>query len=154
MSYIRNFECKTEIDTKILAEKFAKIAKKGDVFALYGTLGVGKSCFSRYFILSLTNVSDVPSPTFTLVQNYETSDFDIFHYDMYRLKDPTEAYELGVEESFFCGVNLIEWPEKIGNILPKNIWKITISTKGNVRFFEVEVIDDEKKERLESISDE
>ena len=151
MSYTRIFECKSEDDTKNLAVRFADIAKKGDVFALYGTLGVGKSFFSRHFIQHLTDVLDVPSPTFTLVQCYEAVNFEIFHYDMYRLKSPDEAYELGIEESFFNGVNLVEWPEKIQSLLPKNIWKITIDIKDNIRIFNIEVSDNEKQARLESI---
>ena len=151
MSYTRIFECKSENDTKNLAVRFADIAKKGDVFALYGTLGVGKSFFSRHFIQHLTDVLDVPSPTFTLVQCYEAVNFEIFHYDMYRLKSPDEAYELGIEESFFNGVNLVEWPEKIQSLLPRNIWKITIDIKDNIRIFNVEVGDDDKQARLESI---
>lgn len=147
----RVFYCKKEDDTKKLAIEFAKIAKKGDVFALYGTLGVGKSCFSRYFIKQLSNVDDVPSPTFTLVQTYEADDFEIYHYDMYRLKAHEEAFELGIEDAFYDGVNLVEWPEKIASILPKNIWKITINVEGGVRVFRVECFVEEKKKRLEQI---
>lgn len=151
-NYTKTFECKNELDTQRLAQCFSMIAKKGDIFALFGTLGAGKSTFARYFIQSLTDASEVPSPTFTLVQSYDTDKFPIYHYDMYRLKCPEEAYELGVEESFFTGVNLIEWPEKIGYILPKNIWKIEISTKGTDRYFTVSVCDEEKYQRLESIA--
>lgn len=151
MTRSRVFYCIKEDDTKKLAIQFAKIAKKGDVFALYGTLGVGKSCFSRYFIERLTNITDVPSPTFTLVQTYEADEFDIYHYDMYRLKTPEEAYELGVEEAFYTGVNLVEWPEKIAYILPKNIWKINISIENDVRVFRVECFCEEKEKRLELI---
>lgn len=151
MSFSRVFYCKNEEDTKKLAKLFAKIAKNGDIFALYGTLGVGKSCFSRYFIQELTNVDDVPSPTFTLVQTYEANGFDIYHYDMYRLKTPEEAFELGVEESFYNGVNLIEWPEKIASILPKNIWKIAITVEDGTRVFCAECFSDEKEKRLEQI---
>lgn len=127
------------------------MAQKGDIFALYGTLGAGKSTFSRFFIQNLSDAQEVPSPTFTLVQSYEGNDFEIYHYDMYRLKSPEEAYELGIEESFYNGVNLIEWPEKIGYLLPKNIWTVNIFTKDSARYFEVTVSDEEKKERLEKL---
>ena len=152
LKYSENFNCKTENDTKRLAQLFASSVQKGDVIALYGTLGVGKSTFSRFFIQHLTNATEVPSPTFTLVQSYDTSDFTIFHYDMYRLEHPEDAYELGVEESFFMGVNLIEWPEKIENLLPRNIWKVCISSNLDSRIFSVSVSDDEKKKRLEKIA--
>ena len=149
--YQVNISCVTENDTKLLAEKFAKIAKEGDVFALFGTLGAGKSVFSRYFIQNLTDASDVPSPTFTLVQTYESPQFEIYHYDMYRLKSPDEAYELDIEEAFYNAVSLVEWPEKISPLLPKDIWKITISVKGTERFFDIETNNIEKYNRLKEI---
>jgi len=146
--YQRNITCLTEDDTRLLAEKFAKLAKKGDIFALFGTLGVGKSTFSRYFIQALTDAKEIPSPTFTLVQTYDAPLFEIYHYDMYRLKHYEEAFELGIEESFYNGVNLIEWPEKIAPLLPKNIWKITITTKDSCRLFSIETADEDKIIRL------
>lgn len=150
--YKRQIICKTEQDTKCLAERMAFAAKKGDIFALFGTLGAGKSTFSRYFIQFLTDVEDVPSPTFTLVQMYETANFDIYHYDMYRLKQENEAYELGIEEAFYSGVNLIEWPEKIKGLLPRNIWHIEISIANNQRVFSISVLDEEKKQRLKDLA--
>ena len=151
MMYSKVFKCFTEDDTKKLAQKFAHIAKKGDVFALYGTLGVGKSCFSRYFVQELVCIEDVPSPTFTLVQVYEADEFNIYHFDMYRLKNDFEAYELGIEESFYEGVNLVEWPEKVESLLPRDLWVFKISTQGNKREFLIEVNSEEKKQRLEKI---
>lgn len=151
MIYSKVFECKTEDDTKKLAQQFARLAKKGDVFALYGTLGVGKSCFSRYFIQNLVEIEDVPSPTFTLVQMYEADNFEIYHYDMYRLKNDIEAFELGIEESFYFGVNLVEWPEKIERLLPRDIWKFNIIVKDDKREFCIEVNSEEKKQRLDEI---
>lgn len=149
--YKKEILCQTEEETKLLAEKFANISQKKDIFALYGTLGAGKSTFSRYFIQQLTSVSDVPSPTFTLLQTYEAPCFDIYHYDMYRLKNPNEAFELGVEEAFYEGVCLIEWPEKVAPILPKDIWKITITTQGSMRLFCIETSNPEKVKRLEEV---
>lgn len=146
--FIKRFVCDTEEKTKLLASKIANVCKKGDVFALYGTLGAGKSTFSRHFIQSLVGNIDVPSPTFTLVQVYETNDFEIYHYDMYRLKSENEAYELGIEEAFYGAVNLIEWPEKIDKLLPKKIWKINILSQNNSRIFEFVVNEDEKIKRL------
>jgi tRNA A37 threonylcarbamoyladenosine biosynthesis protein TsaE len=70
---------------------------------------------------------------------------------MYRLKAHEEAFELGIEDAFYDGVNLVEWPEKIASILPKNIWKITINVEGGVRVFRVECFVEEKKKRLEQI---
>lgn len=151
MMYKRIFECVTEEDTRRLASAVSRIAQKGDIFALFGTLGAGKSTFSRFFIQSLCNATEVPSPTFTLVQTYESDNFEIYHYDMYRLKIPEEAYELGIEESFYSGVNLIEWPEKIGYLLPKDVWRVTIQVINNTRCFEFSVNNEEKRQRLEKI---
>lgn len=149
ITYQKKITCLTEKDTKALAEKISEIAKKGDVFALYGTLGAGKSTFARYFIQHLTAAEDIPSPTFTLVQTYETPSFDIYHYDMYRLKSPEEAYELDIEDAFYSGVSLIEWPEKVASLLPKDLWKISIEASGNNRIFNIETSSSDKKQRLE-----
>ena len=121
-----NFISHSEAETLEIATNFAKKISAGSVVALYGTLGAGKSAFCRGFIQSLCKtVEDVPSPTFTLLQTYEAPLFEIYHFDMYRLKAPEEAYELGIEDAFLDGVSLIEWPEKIGSLLPKNAIRIT-----------------------------
>ena len=116
-----------ETETEKVAKAFAKTLKKGDIVALYGTLGAGKTAFCRGLIRSLTGeVDEVPSPTFTLLQTYETKNFVIYHFDFYRLKNPDEAYEIGIEEAFYDGVSLIEWPEKLGNLLPVRHKRIDI----------------------------
>ncbi len=92
----------------------------GDVFTLHGGLGAGKTTLARGFIQSLLgNQTDVPSPTFTLVQTYEASGFDIWHTDLYRLENPHDIIELGLEDAFDEAVTLIEWPEKLGPYLPR-----------------------------------
>ena len=148
MEYKKTFICSSENDTKLLAQTFALLAKKGDVFALFGTLGAGKSTFSRYIIQTLTNATDIPSPTFTLVQSYDAKNFEIYHFDMYRLKKPEDAYELDIEEAFYEGVCLIEWPENIDYLLPRDAWKINIQTNGIERIFVVETTSFEKGIRL------
>jgi tRNA threonylcarbamoyladenosine biosynthesis protein TsaE len=108
-----------ETATVSLADKLAAIAAPGDLFALWGTLGAGKTVFARAFIRALGDgEEEVPSPTFTLVQAYETRVGTIHHFDMFRLLSPDEAYELGIEEAFADGISLIEWPDKIGGLLP------------------------------------
>ncbi len=119
----------SEDSTKKLAKKISLLAKRGDVFALYGTLGVGKSVFAREFVKTLTSETDVPSPTFTIVQMYEAQDFDIYHFDMYRLKSPEEVFELNFEEAVSESVCLIEWPEKIGSYIPSKTIKVFIKHK-------------------------
>ena len=128
MKYI----AETEKDTVEIATQFAKTLKAGDVVALYGTLGAGKTAFCRGFIQSLTGMDiEVPSPTFTLLQTYDTDMYPVYHFDMYRLKQPEEAYELGIEDAFVEGVSLIEWPEKLGYLLPKKHIRGTITILPN-----------------------
>ena len=114
--------------TEAVAKDIASTLRAGDVIALWGDLGVGKSTVSRAIIQSLCGVDTVvPSPTFTLVQTYETpKGFDIWHMDMYRLNEPDEAYELGIDDAFSRSCCLIEWPDKLGAFLPKNRIDIVI----------------------------
>lgn len=147
----RTFVSTSEAETQSLAKKIALAAQKGDVFALYGTLGMGKSVFARAFVQSLTNAEEVPSPTFTLVQEYPAAGFDIYHFDLYRLKSPDEVFELGFEEAVYGGVSLIEWPEKAGGWLPKDIFKIEIAPHENGRMITIEANSEEKISRLEQM---
>ena len=128
--------CKTEKKTTELGGKLSKLCHRGDVFALNGTLGMGKSVLARAFIQNLCGQTEVPSPTFTLVQMYDAPDFDIYHFDLYRLKSPEEIFELGMEEAMYGGVCLIEWPEKMGGYLPKKAIKINILPLDNGRQIE------------------
>lgn len=107
--------------TTALAERIAGIAKKGDVIGLKGGLGSGKTTFARAFIRARDGqAEEVPSPTFTLVQVYEVDAVDIWHFDLYRLGEAEEAFELGIEEAFVEGISLIEWPEHLGALLPSD----------------------------------
>ena len=148
---MKQFEVKTLSQTKHLAESFAKLLDVGDVIALYGTLGVGKTAFTRFLVQSFCGEKEeVPSPTFTLLQTYETDDFPIFHFDLYRLKKPDEVLELGIEDAFYDGVSLIEWPDKMGNYLPqKKILKLEINCKDEVRVFTFSSDNPKWNERLE-----
>lgn len=111
-----------------LARTLATIAKPRDVILLYGDLGMGKTVFSRAFVQSLTSPDeDVPSPTFTLVQLYDTDKGTVWHFDLYRLKQPDEVYELGFEEALSDGISLIEWPERAERLYPRNRLEIRIT---------------------------
>ena len=142
------FVSDSEEQTAEIARKFAQMTQKGDVFALYGTLGMGKSVFARAFIQILTKAEEVPSPTFTLVQSYEAPAFEIYHFDLYRLKSEDEVFELGFEEAIYDGVCLIEWPERAGSWLPRDVFKITFESYENSRQIKVEVDSKEKEERI------
>lgn len=118
--------------THRLAARLARMAKPGDVLALSGDLGAGKTEFARAFIRALTEPDeDVPSPTFTLVQTYESTRGEIWHFDLYRLDSPDEAFELGIEDAFHDAISLIEWPERLGPHLPRGRLGVHLTvTKG------------------------
>ena len=112
---------KNQEEMKNFAAKLAKVAKLGDIITLSGNLGVGKTSFSQFFIRSLTDEDvEVTSPTFNLLHVYSLKTLQIWHFDLYRLKNKQEIYELGIEDAFDNGVSLIEWPEIIKDSLPKN----------------------------------
>ncbi len=145
------FICPDEQTTAALAVKLASVAQTGDVFALYGTLGMGKSVLARAFIQSLTAVEDVPSPTFTLLQTYDAPEFEVFHYDLYRLKSAEEIFELNIEEAMYSGVCLIEWPEKMGDYLPRGCLKITITPENSGRKITLDCSDAKRLARFEKL---
>ena len=140
-----------EADTIRLGQKLARIAQKGDTFALFGTLGMGKSVLARAFIQELTGAKEVPSPTFTLLQSYETPDFEIYHFDLYRLKSPEEIFEIGVEEALYDGVCLIEWPEQMGGYLPRDIFRVEFQPRGTGRQITIRVASPQKQQRLKQL---
>ena len=108
--------CANEDETAAAAAALALDLKPGDVLFLHGTLGMGKSVFARSLIRALLDdpALEVPSPTFTLVQVYETAGFPVHHYDLYRIEDPEEIFELGWEDSLSGGITVVEWPERLG----------------------------------------
>src|SRR5471030_3213873 len=99
-----------ETATAALAAALARRARPGDVITLGGPLGAGKTRFARGFITALGVADEVPSPTFTLVQTYETASGMVWHFDLYWLTGPDEVRELGLEEALIDGIVLIEWP--------------------------------------------
>jgi tRNA threonylcarbamoyladenosine biosynthesis protein TsaE len=116
---VRMMELGDEAATVALARRIAAVARAGDVIALAGDLGTGKTRFARAFVdAAAGDGEEVPSPTFTLVQTYDSPAGPIWHFDLYRLARPEEAYELGIEEALTDGIALIEWPERLGDLLP------------------------------------
>ena len=104
--------------TAAFAARLAALARPGDVIALAGELGAGKTSLARAFIGARGGSGEVPSPTFTLVQTYELPGGAIWHFDLYRLRRAEEAWELGIEDAFGGGIALIEWPDRLGSLLP------------------------------------
>ncbi len=110
--------------TTALARRLAPLLRVGDVIALYGDLGAGKTTFVRALINALMpRETEVPSPTYTIVQTYAGPDFPIYHFDLYRLDDPAEVLELGWQDTQ-DGLTLIEWPVRAGRYLPK--WRLDL----------------------------
>jgi tRNA threonylcarbamoyladenosine biosynthesis protein TsaE len=111
-----------EAATAALAGLLAPYLAPGDVVALSGDLGAGKTSFARALIRTLCGPDDagreVPSPTFTLVQSYETPAGRIHHFDLYRVRSPDELTEIGWDEALADGIVLVEWPDRAGALLP------------------------------------
>src|SRR5207244_12895841 len=104
--------------TAAFATRLARLARRGDVIALKGELGAGKTSFARAFIRAHAGrQEEVPSPTFTLVQTYEMPELTIWHFDGFRLRDPEEGWELGIEGGLRDGVTLIAGPESFGSLV-------------------------------------
>jgi tRNA threonylcarbamoyladenosine biosynthesis protein TsaE len=117
-----------ESATQALAQKLSAIARPGDVLLLEGPLGAGKTSFARAFIRALSGAPNltVPSPTFTLVQQYETPATTIWHYDLWRLTDYHALEELGWDEAQ-SGIVLVEWPDRLGPLTPAHALRLSIS---------------------------
>lgn len=115
--------------TKQLGLFMAERLMVGDVLALKGELGAGKSELARAIIQQMCpKETDIPSPTFTLVQTYESdSKIPLWHFDLYRLAEPDDVFELGIEEAFIEAICLIEWPERLAGYLPDRTLTIEIN---------------------------
>lgn len=120
------YESFSENDTFRIGADIGKKAKKGEIFLLHGDLGVGKTVFTKGFASGISVEEDITSPTFTILQEYETGRLPLYHFDVYRIEEAEEMDELGYEDYFYGdGVCLIEWASKIKEILPDtciSIW--------------------------------
>ena len=117
----------SEKETQDFAIHLAKNCKKGEIYCLSGELGAGKTHFSKAFAKGLGINEEITSPTFTIVNEYRENNLPLFHFDVYRINDIEELYDIGYEEYFFGeGVCLIEWAELIEEIIPKNSTWINI----------------------------
>ena len=119
--------------TDALGRAIAARLRQGDAVALWGDLGAGKTTLARAILRALGVESDVPSPTFTIVQGYETPRLFVSHYDLYRLKSPREMEQLGWEDSLDQGAVLVEWPERAPEALPPEALHIRLMLDGDGR---------------------
>lgn len=120
-------------DTNKIAEEFAKTIEPGQIVLLVGDLGAGKTAFVKGVVKALHGDPDqVTSPTFTIVNEYSLDDFPIYHFDLYRLENPNELYNIGFEEYFYgSGVCFIEWPERASDFFDDNTIVVNIKKLGN-----------------------
>lgn len=118
----------TEAATAALGAAIAAELRAGEAVCLCGPLGAGKSVLARGMVRALTTADEeVPSPTFTLVQTYAGAAFPLAHLDLYRLADPEEAWELGLDEALEVGAAVIEWPERLDGRLPPDRLEVTLA---------------------------
>ena len=139
-----------EKDTKSVAEKFSKLIKQGDFILISGNLGVGKTTFIKYIINSLQKankqkISEVTSPTFTVINEYQIKKILIKHYDLYRIKNKKELNNLGIQENLKDQITLVEWPEMVKKIKIKNSINLKFEYKKNYTERYLSIISKNKK---------
>tara|TARA_Y100001960_G_C14574525_1_gene777556 strand:- start:532 stop:1029 length:498 start_codon:yes stop_codon:yes gene_type:complete len=139
-----------EKNTESISKKFSKLIKKGDVIYFYGEIGVGKTTFIKHLINNLqrknkVKPSEVPSPTFNIINEYKIKDIVINHYDLFKIKDPKELSNIGIFEDNLETITLVEWPEVISN-KPKKIIELYFSYEDNFQSRNLEIFSEHRKE--------
>jgi tRNA threonylcarbamoyladenosine biosynthesis protein TsaE len=116
--------------TEALGRALAPRLRQGDTVALSGALGAGKTALARAIIATrlaaLGRAEEVPSPSYTLVQTYDLGNVELWHVDLYRLGDPSELAELGLEDAFAAAIVLVEWPERLGALRPERVLDVAL----------------------------
>ena len=143
-------QSESEQNTFEIAKELGKKVMPGEIYLLEGDLGVGKTVFARGFACGLGITEPITSPTFTIIQEYEEGRIPLYHFDVYRIADVEEMYELGYEGYFFGeGVCLIEWASRIQDILPKDCYQITIEKNLEKGFdYRLITIDETRRDRI------
>jgi tRNA threonylcarbamoyladenosine biosynthesis protein TsaE len=116
--------------TEAFGERLAGALRPGDVVALYGDLGAGKTTLARGVLHGLGHDGEVASPTFAIVQPYDDLALPIWHVDLYRIEDPSELQEIALDEALVDGALLVEWPERLGVQLWPHALKLTLAREG------------------------
>ena len=123
----KTFVSNGPLETEELASALKENLQNGDIILLKGEIGAGKSLFARSLIQStMDQVEEVPSPTFTIVQTYETKLGSIWHADLYRLTDQSEIFELGLIDAFVNEIVIVEWPDRLGHLEPQDALTVEI----------------------------
>ena len=139
-----------EKNTESISKKFSNFIRKGDIIFLYGEIGVGKTTFIKHLINNLQRknelkLTEVPSPTFNIVNQYKINEIIINHYDLFKIKDPKEIYNIGIFEDNSEMVTLVEWPEIIFN-KPKKLIELYFSYEGDFERRNLEIFSENRKE--------
>lgn len=125
-------EVQSASETETLGRLLAQNLQPGDTVLLNGSVGAGKTHFARALIKALLVADeDIPSPTFTLVQTYDTRIAEVWHADLYRLSEEQEIEELGLSDAMIDAVCLIEWPDRLGSYEPDDALNVSISTSAS-----------------------
>lgn len=123
-----DIEVNSLADLPAVSQQLSDFAGDQKVFIFEGEMGAGKTTFIKNFCKHLGIDDVVSSPTYSIVNEYESAEGSVFHFDFYRIKDMREAYDLGYEEYFYGGgICLIEWPERVEELLPENYVKVEIN---------------------------
>ncbi|HEY4115855.1 MAG TPA: tRNA (adenosine(37)-N6)-threonylcarbamoyltransferase complex ATPase subunit type 1 TsaE [Rhizomicrobium sp.] len=129
--FVREIALADMAATKKLGARIAAHLKLGDTVALDGDLGAGKTALARAILESLGVTEAVPSPTFTLVQHYDTTRLAVDHFDLYRIEEESELDQLGLDETLATGVALIEWPDRAAARIPPDALHVTLESADN-----------------------
>ena len=141
-----------EKNTEAISKKFSNFIKKGDIIFFYGEIGVGKTTFIKYLINNLQlkselKLTEIPSPTFNIVNEYKIDEIVINHYDLFKIKDPKELHNIGIFENNSEIVTFVEWPEIISD-KPKKIIELYFSYEDNFQRRNLEIFSEHRKELI------
>jgi len=139
-----------EKNTESISKKFSNFIKKGDIVFFYGEIGVGKTTFIKHLINTLQIKSElkpieVPSPTFNIVNEYKIDKIQVNHYDLFKIKDPKELYNIGIFEDNSEIITLVEWPEIISE-KPKKLIELYFTYEDDFQKRSLEIFSEYKKE--------
>ena len=149
------FDISLESNTAKIANKFSSLIKNGDIVFFYGEIGVGKTTFIKHLINNLQRknelkLTEVPSPTFNILNEYKINEIVINHYDLFKIKDPKELYNIGIFEDNSEMVTLVEWPEIISN-KPKKIIELYFSYEDDFQRRNLEIFSEYRKEIINEL---